>query len=428
MWQFQSVTNPENLELWFSDGQAIDLMRGGQGVSSRLIVVGAGFLDITDFQLGFPYPVMDYIDFNGLDFNYTPDPSALFNLTLPGDQSFTVQSITTGVSVSGYLKALPNVSSDDATFLDQMVIQKYVPYQKIPDAPGKTIQEITALGLQLFPFSANSFELALSIYDWTTASFTRLVLMKIFEYTAMGGPPFPLDLSSIASAIWESNWNTYNPQNAVYMNSFMMTPATSLEAVQTQLSVVYAQLQNFSAVENRLLAAAFQSMPRTSVISKPQLFSGQLDIFQLGMEHFGIEFLECPLNSGPSSIPLQTPFSTAIATYVSIGSTITTKMVWSFGDSMNEAMKYQNGIVLVANPPAGAWVWDDASYITPLSDDPTKIEYTFAPGTQFVVQSIEQTQVGTKEVWIINIQPQPSSNANLSTRSQREKIRVGRWP
>jgi hypothetical protein len=47
---------------------------------------------------------------------------------------------------------------------------------------------------------------------------------------------------------------------------------------------------------------------------------------------------------------------------------------WSFGDSMDEAMKYQNEIV--ANPPPSAWAWSDAGYIIRL-------------------RAIEHTQVGT---------------------------------
>ncbi|ALN80861.1 hypothetical protein [Lysobacter antibioticus] len=404
MWQFQTIRNPSEALLWFSDGLPIDSWRGGQGVSSRLIVDGEGFLDVTDFQNGFPFgPVMDFIDFNGADFDYTPNPSASFELYLPGDGSFTATAAATGVSRSGQLKPLPVVAAADAAYLDRMIADKYVPYQDIPDAPGKSFAQIAALGAQLFPFSPYSFQLAMSIYDWTTASFTRLVFMKIFEYTGMSQSPLPLDQDSIATAIWESNWNTYNPGNADYMNSFMMTPASSLADVQSQLAAVATQLQQFSDVENRLLAAAYQSMPRTSIVDQPQLFSGQMDIYQLGMEHFGIEFLQCPLNAGPDTVPLQIDFNQAIADYIRPGDTITTKMVWSFGSSMSEAMQYQNGIVLVANPPDGAWVWDAASYITPLSDDPDKIEYTFAPGTSFLVQSVEQTQNNGVDVWVITL-------------------------
>jgi len=82
------------------------------------------------------------------------------------------------------------------------------------------------------------------------------------------------------------------------------------------------------------------------------------------------------------------------------------KMVWSFGDSMAEAMTYQNGIVLVVNPPDRAWVWDAVSYITALSDDPGKIEYTFSPGTRFLVQSVEQETVNGKPVTLITMQVQ----------------------
>lgn len=407
MWQIQQVDNPTQASIWFSDGLPVDALRGGSGSSSRLIVAGQGFLDITDFQNGFPYgPVMDLVDFNGQTFDYTPNPRINFYLTLPGDGTFRAQPMAGGTVRSGRLKPLPTVDPADVAFYDRMIAEKYVPYQNIPDAPGKSVAEITALGDQLFPFTPNSFELAMSIYDWTTASFTRMVLLRIFAYTAIDRSPTPLDLDSIASAIWASNWNTYNPQNVDYMRSFLMQPASSESDVRQQLGNVALMLQEFVAVESRLLAAAFQSMPRTAVTAKPQLFSGQMDIYQLGVEHFGIEFLQCPLNAGPVGTPLTIPFDQVIQTYAAPGQVITTKMVWSFGDSMAEAMTYQNGIVLVVNPPDGAWVWDAVSYITALSDDPGKIEYTFSPGTQFLVQSVEQESVNGKPVTVITMQVQ----------------------
>lgn len=407
MWQFQSINNPQGLALWFSDGLPLETMRGGKGVSCRLIVAGQGFLDVTDFQNGFPTgPVMDFVDCNGATLDYTPAPSVALALTLPGDGSFSVARAGAGSALSGRLKPLPAVAAEDAAYLDRMIAEKYVPYQNIPDAPGKTTAQIEALGQQLFPFSPYSFQLAMAVYDWTTASFTRLVLMKIFEYSAMGEPPYPLDQPSIAAAIWASNWGTYTPQNVDYMNSFMMTPASSLEDVQAQLAQVASELQRFSATENQLLSAAFEAMPRTSIVSQPLLFSGQVDISQLGTEHFGIEFLQCPLNAGPTSVSLEIPLQAALDTYLQPGLLITTKMVWSFGDSLDEAMTYQNGIVLVAEPPAGAWVWDTASYITPLSDDPTKVEYTFAPGTTFRILAVEQSVVQGKNICTITLQPQ----------------------
>ena len=406
MWQFQSIENPSGAALWFSDGEPLEVPRGGKGVSSRLIVEGQGFLDVTDFQNGFPNgPVMDMVNLNGQVFNYTPNPSVDLTLSLPGNGTFSATQVSKGITLSGQLKPLPVISAADVNDFNQMIEDNYVPYQNIPDAPGKTTAQIAALGLQLFPFTPYSFQLAMAVYDWTTASFTRVVLMKIFEYTSLGSAPYPLDQASIAAAIWESNWGTYTPQNVDYMNSFMMVPANSLQNVQNQLAQVAPALQTFSDVENRLLCAAFQSLPRTSIVSEPQLFSGQVDISQLGTEHFGIEFLQCPLNDGPVGTPLQIPLEVALDTYIQVGQVITSKMVWSFGSSLEEAMQYQNGIVLTANPPNDAWVWDTVSYITALSDDPTKIEYTFAPGSSFEVLAVAQTTVQGKQVWSITLQP-----------------------
>lgn len=401
MWSLNTINNPTGSKLAFSDSLPLNASRGGNGISSRLIVNGQGFLDITDYCPGHGAA---YVDFNGQRLGYNLLTGS-FTLTLPGSGTFIAQLDGSSKSqVSGSLKPFPAISAADAAYLTEMFNEKYVPYQNIPDAPGKTTQQITALGQQYFPFTPWSFQLAISVYDWTTASFTRMVLMEIFEYTGIGIPPYPLDLPSIAAAIWESNWGTYTPQNVDYMRSFMMVPASSQQDVLQQLQANYVDLQNFSTVENRLLAAAFQSMPRTGTKAMPQLFSGQVDIYQLGTEHFGIEFLECPLNIGSTSVPLQIPLTDALASYIRLGDSITTKMAWSFGSSMEEAMKYQNGIILVVNPPTGAVVWDSASYITPLSDDATKIEYTFAPGTTFLVQSVQTQTIDGKPAVLITLQ------------------------
>jgi len=186
----------------------------------------------------------------------------------------------------------------------------------------------------------------------------------------------------------------------------MMTPANSYEEVYSQLQDTYLQVQSFNGAENRLLAAAFAAMPRTSIIAEPLLYSGQMDIQNLGSQHFATEFLQNPLNRGPVGTPLEMPLQQALDTFIVPGATLTTKMVWSFGNSMEEAMTYQNGIILIAVPPPGSMVWDAVSYITPISDDPTKIEYTFAPGTSFLVKNVETQTVQGKPVVVITLQPQ----------------------
>jgi hypothetical protein len=328
--------------------------------------------------------------------------------------------------VSGRLKPLPVISTEDVAFISKMISNKFVPYQNIPDAPSKTFQEIRALGRQFFPFTPYSFELAMCIYDWTTASFARMTLFKIFQYTdvssGIASLPHPLDYESLAMNIWQSNFSVYTPQDTDYMRTFFMRPAHSLDNLTAQLDEVVDQVYNFSEIENRLLVAAMQSMPRTSLASKPQLFSGQVDIQQLGTEHFGIEFHECPLNSGPVGIELVHSLTDALASYLSVGKTITTKMVWSFTDNIDAAMHYSNGIILALNPPSDAWLWDDVSFITPLSDDPAKIEYTTAPGTEFEIQSIHYANVSGKAVTIIGLGPVSRRDRRLTLQGGFEEV------
>lgn len=405
MWQIIDLNNLTGQTVSFTDGQPIGAERGGNGSSYRMVVNGLGFLDFTEIV----HPLSQHFDFAALDANgarlaYVAQVAQLA-LTLQSNGTFLV-SLAGGAPVSGSLKPLPQVSASDAQTLDQMMDLKIVPYQNIPDAPGKSMEEIAQLGLQFFPFSPYSFQLAMSIYDWTTADFARMVFYKIFAYTSIAQSPVPLDLPSIANAIWTSAWPPYVPQNADYMNSFMMTPANSYEEVLSQLQNNYLQVQSFNEAENRLVAAAFASMPRTSVIAEPLLYSGQVDIQNLGSQHFAPEFLQFPLNGGPVGVTLEMPLSQALDTFIVPGALLTTKMVWSFGSSIQEAMQYQNGIILIAQPPADSLVWDTVSYITPLSDDPTKIEYTFAPGTSFLVKNVEQQTINNDPVTIITLEPQ----------------------
>lgn len=405
MWQIAVLNNFTGQMVSFSDGQPLDAVRGGNGTSYRMVVNAYGFLDFTEvFHPLSQYFGLGFLDVNGAKLAYVTEVAQL-SLTLQPDGTFAVG--LSGVPASqGDLKPLPQVSAGDVQTLNEMMALKIVPYQNIPDAPGKSMEEIAQLGRQYFPFTPNSFQLAMSIYDWTTADFARMVFYKIFAYTGIPQSPLPLDLAGIAQAIWTSNWPPYVPQNVDYMNSFMMTPANSYEEVYSQLQENYLQVQSFNSAENRLLAAAFAAMPRTSIIAEPLLYSGQMDIQNLGSQHFATEFLQNPLNRGPVGTPLEMPLQQALDTFIVPGATLTTKMVWSFGNSMEEAMTYQNGIILIAAPPPASMVWDAVSYITPISDDPTKVEYTFAPGTSFLVKNVETQTVQGKQVVVITLQPQ----------------------
>lgn len=300
----------------------------------------------------------------------------------------------------------------DVAFIDSMIAQKYIPYPDVPDVPGKSEDEIRALGQRLFPFSPYSFQLAMVTYDWTTASFARMVLFKLFQYTShphvSKHRPAPLDQHGIANAIWTSNWDTFTSQDPDFMRTFIMKPSWCLLEVELQLLDVREEVQRASEIENRLLSAAIQSLPRTSIISKPQLFSGQPDMTSLDVENFGTSFLECPSNKGPVSKPLRDKLKNTLSTYLAEGKTVTTKAVWSFTDSIEGAIHYSNGILLVANFSGTSCVWDTASYITPLSTDPKKIEYIFMAGSQFEVQFVDEATLMDKEILVITIQPKVS--------------------
>ncbi|PIL34298.1 hypothetical protein GSI_03073 [Ganoderma sinense ZZ0214-1] len=402
-WVITQVDNPTGLDVWCSDSESVEnVERGGSNISYRLIVQTQGFLDITGIDpntLGLDMPIIIFDFNNDRMARQAADEAFTVTLSIPGDGTFTVVIIApsgdgSSIILSGKFKPFPSVIAEDAAYIHDKIDQKHVPYPDVPDAPGKTDEEIRKLGQRLFPWSPHSYELAMCVYDWTTASFARMVFMKVFQYTAMAETPLPLDLPSIALMIWESKWDSYIPQNADYMSSFLMQPANAQDEVDVQLKQVHDELQRFSDVENRLLAAAIAALPRTTILARPYLFSGQVDIYQMGMSRFGIGMLEYPGNAGPVTSALEVEFAAAVATFFQLDSVITTKMVWAFTDSEADAMHYSNGILLIVEPHDPADVdsilWDTSAYVTGLSNDPEKTEYLFPPGSMFRVLAVEQ--------------------------------------
>ncbi|KAG8737526.1 hypothetical protein FRC11_001971, partial [Ceratobasidium sp. 423] len=244
----------------------------------------------------------------------------------------------------------------------------------------------------------------MAIYDWTTASFLRMVLMKMFEYTAVPGNLVPIDKDSVASAIFDANWLKFTPQNPDFMRSFLMKPAKSKQEVVAQLDVVLPELHHFSDVENRILAVAAASMPRTPKFVAPRLYSGQLDVHQFKPDQFAAQFTQCPLNAGPLGVPLRVDLDKALETFLHPGKIVTTKQFWSFSDSMDIAVNYQNGIILTVEPPDdGSLVWETPCYVTPISDKATKIEWVFPLGTSFTVLATERREIRGVSVVMITL-------------------------
>lgn len=304
MWKIESIEGISNNDASFSDGQPVYNTLRDDRVSCRLIVKGQGFLDITTINETSRKPVtlplvVPILDFNGVTTDYV-DSEALIAIRVlsGGNLAITVKPVSPMNATQGHIstqfRPFPDIREEDVALIDEMIRQKRIPYQNIPESPGKTEDEIKALGLQYFPFTPHSFQLAMSVYDWTTASFTRMVFMKIFEYTSVKPIEeglFPLDENSVVDMIWDSNWGTYNPQDRDYMNSFLMEPADDIESVRKQLTEVRDSLHRLSLAQNRFLTAAFRALPRTKGDTTRWLFSGQMDIYQLGTSRFGIEFL-----------------------------------------------------------------------------------------------------------------------------------------
>ncbi|KAL2847052.1 hypothetical protein BJX68DRAFT_268353 [Aspergillus pseudodeflectus] len=454
MWTITTVDS--ELMLWCSDGKPIlNVARGGSGESTRLIVDRKGFLDITELDVKAPDPGTEYIlidcDLNSTEVQISSPPCAIdanglklyqdnkgepADLLLPlhleidpDAATFTLSIISDNqragavisadtTTVKGQLKPLPHISAADAAYFETMMASNIVPFA--PDqrgAPGKTQDEIRTLGHRLFPFTPYSFQLAMAIYDWTTASFARMVYVDMFRYTGLdihipakdgGKPVTPIDHEGLTTAIWTSNWGSFTAQNASFMASLLMKPAWSRLEVELQLLHARDDLVRAVEAEDRLLAAAMHSLPRTSTLARPRLFSGQLDMAHLDMESFGIEFVECPANHGPVCRPLRDTLQTALATYLAEGKTITTKVTWSFTDTVEGALHYSNGILLVldfSTDVASPCVWESVSYVTPLSSDPKKIEYTLPPGSQFRVLSEEDATYNEKRFLVITLQP-----------------------
>lgn len=401
-WVITQVKKPLLLKVWVDDGRpVVNVTRGGPNVSVRLMIATQGFLDITSVLVRNGSRVVHVLDFNDVRLVFSGHDVGVYKISLAisGNGAFAA-IVELGRNrpgggapavpprrISGRFKPFPRISPQDAAYLQLMIQRRYVPYQKAPGGGAIPYARIRALGQRFFPWTPYSYILAMATYDWTTASFARMVFMQVFQYTSIPPQPFPLDHPSISSMIFRSNWNDYKPSNPTYMRTFLMRPATSESQVAQQLRRVATELQRFSAVQNRLLVAAAQALPRTCILAKPYLFSGQVDIYQMGMSRFGICFFQFPGNRGPVGTALEVQFAAASATFLRPGRLITTKMVWSFTDTEADALHYSNGILLVvrAAGPSGvkSFVWDRPAYITKLSNEARKTEYIFPAGSTF---------------------------------------------
>jgi hypothetical protein len=402
MWEIASIENSSDpkCDIWISDGRSINYRRGGKGSRYRVWCSNHGNIFITDIghQSGGPHHWA--LDLNGQTYWYDGDGS--INITFQANGAFIASG--DGNHINGKLNPSPAISDAHLMLFREMIERKLVPYQKIPDEPGKTTEQIRALGKKFFGHSRFSFEMAMAVYDWTTANFFRLDLFNFFAYTQVEDQP--IDSTSIASLIWTANWPPYTPHDKYFMNSLMMTPADSLQNVQEQLKTHAPQLIQYNQAETDILQQALMNLPRVLVASKPILYHGGPDISNMSKDQISAQFQQLPGNAGPVNKPLGLPFDQALTTLLSPGSTITTKGFWAFTDSMQDAMHYSNGIVVEVFPPNDAEYWPAMAYITPLSDGPEKTEYLFASGVSFECLSQKWKHEGDKKILVLAVQLQ----------------------
>ena len=390
-----------------SDGKPIDTPRGSRGTSYRLYAGDIGFFDITDLgEVNSHSAGRAALDINGELLEYSQSgENVLLNLTVKAPDLIEL-GVPGENRVSVALSDFPELSASDVSLIQEMEKLGILPFRNDPNTQ-KTPAEIKArlqkLGRQYFPFSKHSYELALSIYDWTTADFFRMDLFLLYSYTGLAGTP--LNISQIADGVVTSNWGTYKMTNANFMNSFMMRPVKEAQEVTPQLEAVKGKLRNFLRALARVTIAAKHSLPRISIAQTPLLYSGQVAIRNLGNETMAAYFLECPANQGPVGESIEMDIDQALQSFLAPGNVVTWKSFISFTADEKEAEQYSNGLLLVLGPPAGARVWGAGiTSITPLSDQPeTKNEYTFSPGSRIKINGHEKKEVNGKELTVIHM-------------------------
>lgn len=392
--------------VWFSDGLPINTQRGANGISCRVMIGTIGFMDITDLgEVPSPGNSLAALDING-EMLYYDKLSGCAMLMVTVSSPNRVSISYGGNPVNTTLFWYPGINSADIALINEMEADGYIPFRNDPNThktPAEIKKRLEELGKQYFPFTEYGYQLALSIYDWTTADFFRMDLFHLYCYTSITGTP--RNINEMAQGLASSDWGTYKITNVDFMNSFMLQPMTTLQEVLQGLADVNEKLGIYLNALARITLAAKYALPRVSLAETPMLYSGQVAIRNLTNDAMAAYFLECPLNAGPVGTPIAMSIDDALAGFMAPGNTVTLKSFISFTAYEQEAEQYSNGLLLVLSPKPGSHVWGEGiTNITPLSDQPqSKNEYTFSPGAQIQINSFEKKNIGGKELTVINM-------------------------
>ena len=119
-------------------------------------------------------------------------------------------------------------------------------------------------------------------------------------------------------------------------------------------------------------------------------------------DRFGAQMLQFPGNAGPTSQPLQIPLTQAQIELFQPGDIFASKTCFSYSDSYQGALDWQNGIVMTIHPPEGYDYWPSGGSITPFSLNPETIELNFPRETRYRVNSTQWITVKGEPVLAID--------------------------
>ena len=332
-------------------------------------------------------------------FNYQSllcDSGLEVSISVDSSGTWTVE--IAGQTYSGALNPMPVLAGETITAFQEMMELKIVPYQDPPPPTvPKTNAQLQALADEYFPGNPYGFDLAMSLYDWTSCSFIRQDLFHQLQYT--GVPGCPLDLNTMAGVIFGCNYPGYTHVDANFMNQFMMKPASSEEDVYNQLCGVHEQVKPLAIAEMKVYENAVLSLQPPTVAEYPKLYRGAMSMsggYDTG--DFAPSMFEFPGNAGPTTEPLYQAFDEALNGTLKPGAIITTKGPWSFSNDKAGAEVWQNGILITLLPPSGATVWPGCADITKFSINPTTFEIDMPPPTRYRIEGYEWITIKDKPV------------------------------
>jgi hypothetical protein len=356
------------------------------------MISGQGYIDIDDVGQPTEGPKALAIDLNGQRYWY--DGQGHIEFLIGADGSFL--ALGQGNDVQGQLKSIPVVTEEVLALFKAMMEEKILPYQNPPTGTPKSVEEIAALGREKYPKDLNAFEFAMSLYDWTSADFIRVIGFNQMAYTGM--PNLPVDVASFAASIWACDYPNCTAKDANFMNMFLMKPATSEADVRQQLARVEKVVQRYAMAETILLVNALLKLPKVSTLDYPLLYRGGMDISGNTLDNVAPSFCEFPGNNGPLSAPLIYPIEKALGDMLKPGSVVTTKGPWSFSNDLDGAKVWQRGILVTCKPPEGYDEWPGGADITEFSLNPDIFEVNFPPDTRFLIESYEWITFDDKPV------------------------------